>query len=272
MIRKMVVAAAAVAMCVSGIGVLTTFVGSGVAGAKSPTVVGITCDSTGSVNFVSPGLTVDGTTSGVGKDSTTKATLDSSNLDCNGNGVSNSPVVVSITTKNTKCDVALTDDDLPTLGEQPPRWTEPPSCPTGKPAKKTYYDDLAWSFAGSGASDIVTALKKGIPFDDSGTALTLIPTSSTAVDPNGACGGSTSSGFDIKGTIKKATGASFSDLVCLTTDTGTDTSNVFTTDLTDEVLASSKNFNSDAPADATSIVITSAGVGSPTALTITPAS
>jgi hypothetical protein len=252
MIRKAVVTAAAVTMSVSGMGALATFVGSGVAGAKAPVVTPITCDTTGSVAFASPGISEDGTVSSAAK-TTATTTLTSSDPGCN----NNVPVVTNITAKTTKCSVPLPDDNLPILGETAPKFSEPPGCTTDPKGK---YYDLAWSFAGSGANTILAALKKGFAFNDSGVALTLIPTAGSAVDPSGACGGSTTSGFELSGTVKKTT-ATWSLLGCLTTDTG-GTSGVFTTDLEAQVLATA-GLTGDV-----SDVISATAVGSPSVLTI----
>jgi hypothetical protein len=260
MIRKLVVVAAAIAMPVTAATAISAGVSPGVAGAKTPNPTPITCDTTGSVTFTTPGLSEDGQVSATAKTGTTVAKFQSvGDTACNGGNV----VTVDLTGKNNKCNVALESIDLPVFGETAPQWTEPPGC-TGH--AKDYYYDLAWGFAGGdkggGASSIVSELKKGIAFKDTGVSYTLIPTSATAIDPGGTCGAS-AVGFQINGTVKKTAGT-FSDLVCLTTDTGTGTTDVFGTDLTDLVLATANKIDSGSD----STVISSAGVGSPSALTI----
>jgi hypothetical protein len=242
--------AAAVALPVTATAV-TAVASSGVAGAapKIPPPA-LNCSIGGSVAFASPGLSVDGVVAGVGKESTTTSTTTLGT--CTTGSSDTASIVKPITTKNAKCDVVVTPQTATVNGiPVTAPFTEPPACPTGKAAKKAYYDDLAWTFATGAGSDLATALKKGIVVDDVATPVTLevAPTDVTTVDPGGACGSEV--GFELSGAVKKWSTLSYELLVCLGADTGTNTSGTFFADIAQMVLA---------PGTSTGILVSSVNV------------
>jgi hypothetical protein len=201
------------------------------------------------VAFASPGLSVDGAVTGVGKTSTTTSTTTIGT--CTTGTSDTTSIVKPITTKTSKCSVPVTPSTATLQGiPVAAPFAEPPACPTGKAAKKAYYDDLAWTFATGAGSDLATALKKGIVVDDGAAPVTLevAPTDVTTVDPGGACGAS-EVGFDLSGAVKKWSTLSYELLVCLGTDTGTATSGSFFADIAQMVVN---------PSGSTGIVVGSA--------------
>ncbi|MGD0882946.1 MAG: hypothetical protein ABSB09_15390 [Acidimicrobiales bacterium] len=202
----MLLIAAAVTMPVAAAAVVAA---PGVASAAPKVVPSITCTvSSGSVNFASPGLSTNGT---VGLASANKTTTTTADANLTGAGCA-SALDVSITTKTDKCAKS---------GTQPV-----PEC-----VKGDVYWDTASSFITGGTSDIATALKKGINTTDGSTAITLEVTSGgtsevTPSDPQ--CGGET--GFLLTGAVKKFDDT-YTELTCLGTDSGSDVSGVFLTDL-----------------------------------------
>ena len=201
MIKKLLMVAAAIAMPATAVaGIAVT---SGVAGAKAPVVLPTTCAVTGSVTFPAPGLSQIGAVEASSKSTTTASS--SASGGCTG---TNSQTIVSKSTVKCK------------------------SQPTTAPCTSTegYVYDTDGSFA-AGTANLAKAVKKGLAVTDNGVALTLVPTAGTGVSlvlPGSVCG--SNAGFQLTGTVKKATDT-FTATVCLTTDTGTNTSGTFITDL-----------------------------------------
>lgn len=236
MIRKLLVVAAAIAIPVSTLTALGAAVGTGVAGAKTPTVVPITCTTSGTIDFATGGLSVNGvyTTNKIG---TTTANIDSTGTGCD------SPVTAQpITSKNSKCKVPVSptsgtiDNGLIPVTEP---FATPPGCVANEVPPKNkligYYYGLAWNYATGGGTTIATALKHGITYNDSGTTLTLVvtPGGTTTVDPGGACGAD--AGFQLTGLVKK-TVDTYTLRVCLSTDTGSNVAGNFVADIVHMVL------------------------------------
>jgi hypothetical protein len=227
MIRRILLIAVAITMPVAAV---TALVGGGVAAAKKGPLEDISCAQTGTVTFPTPGLNYDGYL--------TKKTSEKSDTSINGTGTgcSTKAVKVDVVSDNTKC----------------PNNSGPPEACTGDIAKDPYYYDDTAGFTGSSTlTDIDAAFP--IKTQDNGNNITLeTPTSSSTEEP-GSC--STTVGFLVSGPTSAA-GYNYSELVCLTTDTGTDTTNNFTSDL-----------GSSSGGDA-SIVIATAGIGGKSLLTI----
>ena len=235
MIRKLVTIAAAIAIPVSAVTALGAVIGTGVAGAKGSPPTAISCTQTGSVAFAKPGESHGGTLT---KKSSEKS---KTTITAAGTGCSTKTLKLTITTPTTAC-----------AGASSPA----PVCSTGDVAKDPNFYDNAGGFISGGTSDILSSLSKGIKTTDNGTAITLLPTAASAIDPGGSCGAA-GVGFALSGTVsaKGVTGFTFADNVCLTGDTGPNTTNDFLTDLA----------GADGGGDQ---IITSAIIGSPSTLTI----
>jgi hypothetical protein len=237
MIRKALLIAAAVVMPVATVSAIT--LGAGVAAAKGGTPMPTTCTTTGSVAFPKPGLTYDGALT-TKTTETSKSTFTGSGTYC-----STKAIKLSIVSDNTKCPVG-----------------GPPEACTGDIAKDPYYYDDTAGFANSSTeADIYTALAKGIKTTDNGTKITLEqPPSQSDVTAvvDGACG-SDAYGFSVtNGPVSDGGGPTltWSNLTCLTKDSGGGTTNSFYNDL-----------NSSAGGDE-SITIATATIGGASALTI----
>jgi hypothetical protein len=241
MIRKMLVIAAAIAIPVSTLTALGAVVGTGVAGAKAPVVDPISCTTSGTIDFASGGLSVNGVFT-TNKTGTTTANILSAGTGCD------SPVTAQpITSKNDKCKVPVSPTSS-TIDNGLIPVTEPfsisPPCVANEVAPKFkptgYYYGLAWSYATGGGTTIATALKHGIVYDDNGVNLTLevTPAGTTTIDPGGACG-SSDAGFQLTGLVKKTTTDNYTLRVCLSTDTGSNVSGSFVTDIAHMVVSPS---------------------------------
>ena len=115
-----------------------------------------------------------------------------------------------------------------------------PGACSGETVKKYYAYDNSSSLASSGTSSIVTSLgPKGIKLIDNHNSVTGDVTSdgTTAVDPGGACG--TNVGFQLQGNTN-VSGLTYDLLLCITGDTGTNTTGSFYNDY----IASSEGNNS----------------------------
>jgi len=262
MIRKMLVASAAAVLPITGLAGVALVASSGSAGAAGvkPTPTPVTCAIGGSIGFSGNGISVDGDAN-TSKTATTNVTMTSSTTGCAAS------TTVAITQKSTKC-TAISFGSVSAAGltiypetgttaSGPYNATDviPGCAPTViKPGKtkatKNYLGNTAWGFAGGelvngvstpSTAGILAALKKGTPFNDNGTTWTLLPTAVNQELPGGICGAG--AGFSITGGIKKATGAAFNLTLCLSGDTGTNTTNAFVTDLTAQLL----NFSGVAP-------------------------
>ena len=96
--------------------------------------------------------------------------------------------------------------------------------------KDQFYYDTSASFATSGTSSIVAALNaKPIKVSDNGNNSTVTVTSASSVLPGGACAADV--GFQINGTVTLTGITHVTVLVCLTTDTGPNTTGSFLTDI-----------------------------------------
>jgi hypothetical protein len=252
MIRKLVTTTAVVALSVGTMATLAVVTGVGVASAKAPVVAHVTCSLTGTVNFTnggaSGGISQYGTVD-LNKKITTVATETASGPPA----CPTAPSVINITSKSGKCKALPnlpSPITAPILGSINLALTKFPGqnlpvCIADNLSKtKGYFYNTAWTFVGSGASTIGTALKHGISFIDNGVPLTLLITSSTGVAPGGVCGSGT--GFAITGTVKKTTDT-WSSAVCFTGDTGTLTTNNFEGDIAGQLLASTTALGGPAP-------------------------
>jgi hypothetical protein len=240
MIRKMLVIAAAVAMPVTAIAAVTT---SGVAGAAKPAPVAGVVPITGTVTFAAPGLSAGG--------AITNKTVESavSLITPTAGGIA------GLTPKSIKSKIpsATTPcwSTLPVYSKTAPvggvlASGAPQTCDFGGGAASSdspvvaadvktaikdqnYYDTSA-SFATSGTSSIVAALNaKPIKLSDNGNNSALTVTGANSVLPGGACGGNV--GFQIDGTLTLVGIGHASVLVCLTTDTGSNVTGDFFTDI-----------------------------------------
>ena len=151
MIRKILMVAVATVLPVTA-ATAAAVVGGGVASAAKPPPGPITCAQTGTVTFQKPGLSSGGTL-------TTKASVKTkSSVTPTGTGCAGTPVKVSIVSATTPC---------PQTGGVP-NGGDPAACQASKTngkgvvtyaiAKKPNYYNTTGSFAGSGLTDLETAL------------------------------------------------------------------------------------------------------------------
>jgi hypothetical protein len=216
MMRKLLIVGAAVAMSASALAAATAVGSTGAAGAlamKTKTYTTQECAITGSVTFAAPGLSYAGTLS---KGSTSKAvsSATSTGTGC-GSGTATSATLNSkIVSPSTNCETAS---------------SPPPAC-SGETTKEHYVYDNSSSLASSGVSSIVSSLgPKGLKLFDNGHKVIGAVTSggTSAVDPGGACG--TNVGFQLQGNTNVST-LTYDLLLCITGDTGTDTTGSFYND------------------------------------------
>jgi hypothetical protein len=230
MIRKILMVAFATVLPVTA-ATAAAVVGGGVASAAKPPPGPITCAQTGTVTFQKPGLSSGGTL-------TTKASVKTkSSVTPTGTGCAGTPFKVSIVSATTPC---------PQTGGVP-NGGDPAACLASKTngkgvvtyaiAKKPNYYNTTGSFAGSGLTDLETALSTsgGLTTKDNGNKVVLAYNGPSSVSEvvGAACGGTTV-GFDITGPVTlngASTGLNYDDLVCLSSDSGTGTSGDFLTDL-----------------------------------------
>jgi len=255
MIRKMLVIAAAVAMPAAGFAAVTAVTGAGIASAKTtpPPLTTGTCAIGGSLAFNTPGITQYGTAVKI-KSTSTTVTMTSS-----GTGACAASTTSVITQKAVKCKVITYVPIVVSGITLDPSSNLLNDC-TGTGAKGDLYGS-AWAFGGgedvSGVSSpatagILTALKKGVAYNDNGTTVTLIPTVATQITPGGVCG--SEAGFALSGTIKKQSDTWALNL-CLGSDSGTGTTGSFIGDVSAILLNSS---TADPAVNTT--VIASAGI------------
>ena len=214
MMRKLLIDAAAVAMPVAALAAVTTAGTAGTAGAATAAKYKTqSCTISGKVTFAKPGLSYDGTLS---KSSTSTATSSAkaTGKGC-GSGTAKSATLTSeIVSPSTNCNTA----------------SSPPGACSKETATKFYVYDNSSSLATSGTSSIVSSLgPTGLKVYDNGNPVTAKVTSSgtTAVDPGGACGSNV--GFQLKGKTSVKT-LTYDLLLCITGDTGTDTTGSFYND------------------------------------------
>ena len=213
MIRKMLVVTAAFAMPLAALTAVTTVATSGVAFAKGGTPEAMTCNQTGSVAFAKPGLSYPGSL-------TNKSTSEAKAV------VSGAGDAAPCGTKAIKIDIK--SPTTACAGASSPA----PVCSTGDVAKDpNYYDSAAGFASGDTLSDLATALAAGIKTTDNGTKVTLAY-GSDAISSTCTSG---TLGFEISGNVNlsngMSTGLTYTDNVCLTTDTGINTTGSFETDL-----------------------------------------
>jgi len=189
--------------------------GAGVASAKALAPVPEVCGLGGTIDFAKPGLSYAG--------SLTNKTTEEIKTDTTANA--GNPVQCS--TKAIKNKLISATDPCATTSPAAPICT---TAPAKTLAKDPNFYDTAGSFSSAGTSTILNSLMGGISTKDNGTAILLLPTAASEV-AGGACG--TSVGFNLTGNVTGGNSSTnaFSLLVCLNSDTGTNTSGSFLTDL-----------------------------------------
>jgi hypothetical protein len=225
MIRKMITIAAAIAIPVSAITALGAVVGTGVAAARGTAPTSITCAESGSVALPKPGLTNGGTLT-VKATEETKVTISGT-----GTGCSTKASKPKIVTDTTLC---------PNTGGVP-NPGDPAACEasTTKRGVTTYaiakdpnYYDNAAGYAGSASSGVGSALP--IETEDNGTKIWLEYGTSSS---SSTCG--SNEGFTLTGNVDNSTQTAaigtYTDNICVTGDAGPGTTNVFATDLVDDI-------------------------------------
>jgi len=217
MIRKLLVFAAAVAMPAAALAAVSTVGSAGVAGAAGKTYDSQTCAISGSVTFATPGLSYNGSLSKKST-STADSAATSTGTGCGNKTTGTSTLKNKIVSPSTNCNTAT-----------PPL---PGAC-AGETSKEFYAYDNSSSLASSGTSSIVTSLgPKGINIYDNGNKVNgqVTTDGTSAVDPGGACG--TNVGFQLQGNTN-VSGLTYDLLLCITGDTGTDTTGSFYNDYID---------------------------------------
>lgn len=221
-------------------------------GPDSQLVIGLPtadCSLGGTVTFAKPGLSNGG--------SLTSATTEKSAAAVTPTGTNCAGVAIkaSIPSSTTAC---------PQTGGTP-NPGDPGACFTQSKgvyeigSKPNYYD-TAGSYATSGTSDLAAALEaKPLKTTDNGLKVTLLYGTASQVAPGGSCGAS-AAGFALAGNAEVGTAivGTYTANVCITGDSGTDTTGNFVTDLL--VAAGGSD-----PA----LTIATGTVGSPSNLTIT---
>jgi hypothetical protein len=218
MIRKMLVAAAAVAMPAT---FLAAASGAGVAGATKAPVQSTTCGLSGSLTFAPGGLTVAGTAS---KHTTSKSQSHiqptSGACGASSDGLSGYASIVSkIVATNGVC----ATDASPA-----------PACSTAGNGYNYFYGTPSF-LTSHGADNIASSLHaKPVKAYNTGNKVTLNVSATAVADgdvariaPNGFCG--TNLGFKISGTTSVA-GLTYVMHLCLVGDSGTGTSGTFLAD------------------------------------------
>ncbi len=244
MIKRLLLVIAALAMSV-GTAAAVSIAGPSVAGAAAPPPTTISCTVTGAVTFASPGLSAGGALTANGS-VTTKSTTTATGTGCGG-----TPSSETIASTTTPCPQT---NGVPNSGD-------PSACLASKTkdgvvtyaiAQKPNYYDTDNSYASSGLTDLETALQAKPPKATvDSIPVVLAYGSASEVGGGGVCGSDV--GFDITGNaqIKGATVGTYTDIVCISGDSGSGTTGNFAADL----------FSSTA-------VIQSATVGGDSSLTV----
>jgi hypothetical protein len=210
MIRKLITIAAAIAIPVSAITALGAVVGTGVASARAEPPTSITCAESGTVALPRPGLTHDGSLTSKATE-TTKVTIGGTGTGCDTHA--SKPKIITDTT--------------PCAGAMSP----PPICTPGNPRDPNYYDD-AQGYASSASSGVGSALP--IETEDNGTKIWLEFGTSNSSSTCGA-----NQGFTLTGNVDNVTQTvvlgTYTDNICVTGDTGPNTTNNFAVDLFDDI-------------------------------------
>jgi hypothetical protein len=231
MFRKILIAVAMIAVPIGTATAAGVVASPGVAGAATPAPTTINCTLGGTVTFAAPGLSAGGTL-------TTKSTVDTASSTTAAG--TNCPT----TTNNLKI-VSATTPCPQTNGA--PSSSDPAACQATTTSKgvTTYNDvkdpnyyDTTGSYASSGLTDLETALAaKPIKatVDSIGTDLVFVSASEVypaALGGSGLCG-SSDVGFDVQGNVqvKGLNVGTYTELACLSSDSGTGTTGNFLNDL-----------------------------------------
>jgi len=203
MIRKMLVVAAAIAMPAVAVAGASAVSGAGIASAKALPPVPVTCSLSGSVTFAKPGLSHSGSLTKKTVETTKTAITPAGPAACGTKAIKNKI--------NSTPGVCATDPSPAPICA---------SAPAKTLAKDPNFYDSTASLLSSPAS-ILTSLAGGVKTTDNGTKITLIPKTSGAIVPGGACGAS-EVGFNVTGTVTGGGAVTaFALNICLGTDTGT---------------------------------------------------
>jgi hypothetical protein len=210
MIRKMITIAAAIAIPVSAITALGAVVGTGVAAARGTPPTSITCAESGTAVLPKPGLTHAGSL-------TSKPTAETKvTISATGTGCYTRAAKLKIITDTTPCAGAM---------------SPPAICTPGDPRKPNYYDD-AEGYASSASSGVGSALP--LKTEDNGTRIYLEFGTSAS---SSTCG--SNQGFTLSGNVDNSTQTAaigtYTDNICVTSDTGAGTTGNFGTDLVDDI-------------------------------------
>ncbi len=195
-----------------------------IGGASSLTVSlpNMGCTVGGTVTFKTPGLSAGGSLTSAASVTTKSATTPT------GTNCSGLPLKVTIASATTPC---------PVDGSGVPLSTDPSACLAQKNGvyaitlKPNYYNTDA-SFASSGLTDLQAALQaKPLKTTVGGISVSLAYGSAAEVLPGGVCGSDL--GFHLTGNMLYGTTAvgTYTDNVCISSDTGTNTSGNFLADL-----------------------------------------
>lgn len=209
---RMLLLAAAVAIPATAFAGGTAIVGSAVAGAAKAPPVTTDCAITGLVTFTPPGLSYDGSL-------TKKSSVDTS-ADVTPSGTCG--------TSEVKAKIVSTTDSC---ASPPSGQSAAPVCADQTKKSGGNYYDSASSFTSDGTSSIVSSLgPKGLKAEDNGNKVTLDVTSggTSEVYPGGACG--SAAGFALSGDTSYS-GLTYTLDICLTGDTGANTTDNFVNDL-----------------------------------------
>ncbi len=224
MIKKILMVVSAIAMSM-GTAAAVSVVGSGVAGAATPPPTTINCTESGAVTFAPPGLSAGGALSA------NTAVKTKASVTPTGSGCSGTAIGVTIASATTPCPQT---NGVPNSGD-------PSACLASKTSKgvttyaialKPNYYDTVGSFASSGVSDLQAALQaKPLKTTVDSFKVALAYGSASAVYPGGVCGSGV--GFNLAGNVELngvAVGT-YTDIICLTSDSGTGTTGNFVNDL-----------------------------------------
>jgi hypothetical protein len=215
MIRKMLVAAASVAMAATALTAVTTIGSSGTAGAAGKVYASQTCTVTGGMAFASPGLSEFGSLT---KKSTSQFTnsVTATGPGCGAGVAASSTVNDKIKSTNIDC--------------VPPFDPQPPSSCGHATVKEHYVDDTVAGLPVAGGSWIDSSLSKGIKVFDNGYKVTADVTAdgTSEVGSTGVCGAG-DVGFELSGNTSVAD-LTYTLLLCLAGDTGSGTTGEFYAD------------------------------------------
>jgi hypothetical protein len=212
----------AIALAVSGF----AFANTAHASTPPPPDPARNCSYTATVTFAPPGISKNGSLSGI-KTSSTTATGNSYN--CGGAGMATSPDVNIMSKATAFCDKKV-------VGQQDNKGANPTSNPLcTAQTSKTWVYDTASGFASGGTTTLQKAIKK--TFLTLGAEVYLLKTTTVAaIAPGGSCGSEV--GFLINGQVKKPKqdkAQTSTVKACLGADTGPGTTGSFAADLISEL-------------------------------------